>query len=73
MGPEALAHIDIPKLARKITRDGDMSPEVLLDEDEVAQKLQAQQQQQFLQQAQQAIADQDPTQTIPPMAPPAVE
>ena len=73
MGPEALAHIDIQKLARKITRDGDMSPEVLLDEDQVQEKLQAQQQQQFMQQAQQAIAEQDPTQTIPPTTPPAVE
>ena len=73
LGPEAVAQVDIQALARKILRDGDMSPEVVLSEDEVAQKLQAQQQDALLQQATQAIQEQDPRQTIPPqgMIPPS--
>jgi hypothetical protein len=66
LGPEAVAQINISALARKILRDGDMSPEVVLTEDEVQEKLQAQQQDTLLQQATQAIQGQDPRQAIPP-------
>ncbi len=66
LGPEAVAQINIPALARKIIRDGDLSPEVVLDQDAVNEKLQAQQQQALLQQATESIQGQDPRQVVPP-------
>ena len=69
LGPEAVAQINISALARKILRDGDMSPEVILDEQQVQEKVQAQQQQQLLQQATESIQQQPTGQTVPPTGP----
>ncbi len=69
LGPEAIAQINVSALARKILRDGDMSPEVILDEQQVQEKLQAQQQSQLLQQATESIQDQPAGQTVPPTGP----
>ena len=69
LGPEAVAQVDIQALARKILRDGDMSPEVLLDKDVVEEKLQQQQQQQMLAQAAETLQGQDPRKAIQPQSP----
>lgn len=69
LGPEAVAQVDIQALARKILRDGDMSPEVLLDPDVVSEKLQAAQQQQMLAQAAEQLQAQDPRASIQPQSP----
>ena len=46
LGAEALLNVDLTKLARKILRDGDMSPEVLRNENDIEEmKVQLQQQQ----------------------------
>lgn len=66
LGPEAVAQIDIPALARKVIRDGDLSPEVVLDPEVVQERLAQQQQQQFLQQATEQLQAQDPRQNIQP-------
>ena len=55
LGEQALANINITKLARKILRDGDMSPEVLRDEAEIDLMMEQQQQQQNVQQVAQQI------------------
>jgi len=67
LGPNALLNVDLQKLARKILRDGDMSPEVIKSErtvnDEIEQQAQAQQQQQLLMLAQQMQAQNTQTPT----------
>jgi len=67
LGPNALLNVDMQKLARKILRDGDMSPEVLKSEMEVQEAIeqqnQQQQQQQLLGLAQQLQAQNDQTPT----------
>ena len=55
MGTEATMNVDLTKLARKILRDGDMSPEVLRDEAEIDLMMEQQQQQQNVQQVAQQI------------------
>tara|TARA_B110000503_G_C7114432_1_gene399663 strand:- start:154 stop:1665 length:1512 start_codon:yes stop_codon:yes gene_type:complete len=61
LGQEAMMNIDLGKLARKILRDGDMSPEVLRSEREIKVLIEQQQQQNALQQVtQQLVAQQDP-------------
>lgn len=61
LGAEATMNIDTTKLARKILRDGDMSPEVLRSETEVEEMAQQlQQQQQLAQAAQQVLQQQEP-------------
>lgn len=67
LGPEAMAAVDTAKLARKILTDGDMSPDVIRSEKEIAQQQeqmkQQMAQQQLLQTAQQMIdpnAQQEP-------------
>ena len=57
LGPEALININIQKLARKIIRDGDLSPEAVRTEKEV-QEILKQQQQQAQQQAMMQVAQQ---------------
>ena len=62
LGEEATMSVDLTKLARKILRDGDMSPEVLRSDAEVEEmKEQIQQQQQLQQVAQQFLQTQKPT------------
>ena len=60
LGPEALVNINIQKLARKIIRDGDLSPEAVRTEKEVKGILEQQQQQaqaqQMMQMAQEQMA-----------------
>ena len=59
LGNEAILNIDTTKLARKILRDGDMSPEVLRSENDVNEmKENMLQQQQLAQAAQQVIQQQ---------------
>ena len=59
LGNEAVMNIDTTKLARKILRDGDMSPEVLRSENDVNEmKENMLQQQQLAQAAQQVIQEQ---------------
>lgn len=64
LGPEALVNVDLKKLARKILRDGDMSPEVVRTDDEVNEILKQQQEQMQLneitKQVQQSIQPQQP-------------
>ena len=69
LGPEAVAQVDIQALARKILRDGDMSPEVLLDPEAVQERLQQQQQAQMLAQAAQSLQAQDPRMSVQPSSP----
>lgn len=66
LGPEGVAQINMGALARKIIRDGDLSPEVVLSEEEVAERIQQQQQAQMLQQATESIQEQNPQQVVPP-------
>jgi hypothetical protein len=67
LGPNALLNVDLQKLARKILRDGDMSPEVLKSErvvqEEIEQQAQQQQNQQLLMLAQQMQAQNTQTPT----------
>jgi hypothetical protein len=65
LGPNALVNVDLQALARKILRDGDMSPEVIKSEDEVAEELQQQSQQQQAQ-ALQDLAQQLQQNPTPP-------
>jgi putative NADH-flavin reductase len=65
LGPNALVNLDLQKLARKILRDGDMSPEVLKSESEVQETLEQQSQQEQAQQLQ-ALAQQLQQQNQPP-------
>ena len=65
LGPNALVNLDLQKLARKILRDGDMSPEVLRTEAEVQETLEQQSQQEQSQQLQ-ALAQQLQSQDQPP-------
>ncbi len=65
LGPNALVNLDLQKLARKILRDGDMSPEVLKTEAEVQETLDQQSQQEQAQQLQ-ALAQQLQDQNQPP-------
>ncbi|MDC1223933.1 portal protein [Pelagibacteraceae bacterium] len=61
LGAEASMSVDLTKLARKILRDGDMSPEVLRSDAEIEEmKEQMQQQQQLQQVAQQFLQSQNP-------------
>jgi len=57
LGQEALMNVDLTKLARKILRDGDMSPEVLRSDDEIEEMVTQMQQQQTLAQAAQQIVE----------------
>ena len=66
LGPEGVAQINMGALARKIIRDGDLSPEVVLDEEQVAERMQQQQQAQMLQQATEGLQEQNPQQVVPP-------
>ena len=50
LGPNALLNVDMQKLARKILRDGDMSPEVIKSEMQVQEAIEQQNQQQQQQQ-----------------------
>ena len=67
LGPNALLNVDLQKLARKILRDGDMSPEVINSEmqvqEEIEKQQQAQQQQQLSTLAQQLQAQNTQTPT----------
>jgi hypothetical protein len=65
LGPNALVNLDLQKLARKILRDGDMSPEVLKTEAEVQETIEQQTQQEQAQQLQ-ALAQQLQQQNQPP-------
>jgi hypothetical protein len=69
LGPNALLNVDLQKLARKILRDGDMSPEVIKSErvvqEEIDQQAQTQQNQQLLMLAQQMQAQNAQTPTAP--------
>jgi len=65
LGPNALVNLDLQKLARKILRDGDMSPEVVKSESEVQETLDQQSQQEQSQQLQ-ALAQQLQDQNQPP-------
>jgi carbamoylphosphate synthase small subunit len=59
LGGEAAMNIDTAKLARKILRDGDMSPEVIRTESDVAEmQEQMQQQAQISQVAEQVLKSQ---------------
>ncbi len=58
LGAEATLNIDTTKLARKILRDGDMSPEVLRSEADVEELKNNLQQQQQLQQAAEQVLQQ---------------
>jgi len=60
LGNEALANINVTKLARKILRDGDMSPEVLRDEAEIEEMIAQQQQQQNIQAVTQQLLQAQP-------------
>ena len=63
LGPDALAQVDVAKLARNILREGDMSPDVIRDLREVEQmKQQMAQQQQVQGIAQQLTNEQQPPQ-----------
>jgi len=42
LGPQALINVDLQKMARKILRDGDMSPEVIKSEAQVQEELEQQ-------------------------------
>jgi len=46
LGPDAIRNIDLQKMARKILRDGDMSPEVIKSEMQVQEEIEQQAQQQ---------------------------
>jgi hypothetical protein len=62
LGQEAMLNIDLVKLARKILRDGDMSPEVLRSDREISDLIERQQQQAAVQQvAQQLMNEQNNT------------
>ena len=69
LGPQALLNVDIQKMARKILRDGDMSPEVIKSEaqvqEELEQQAQAQQAQQLAEVAQQMQEQNQQTPTAP--------
>ena len=60
LGAEATMNVDLTKLARKILRDGDMSPEVLRSEGEIEDMKEQMQQQQTLQQVAQQFVNQNP-------------
>tara|TARA_B100000029_G_scaffold117531_2_gene110742 strand:- start:8884 stop:10413 length:1530 start_codon:yes stop_codon:yes gene_type:complete len=61
LGPDAIAQVDVAKLARNILREGDMSPDVIRDLREVEQmKQQMAQQQQIQGMAQQLTNEQQP-------------
>ena len=60
LGPEAMAAVDTAKFARKILTDGDMSPDVIRSEQEIAEmqeQMRQQQQQQQLNQIAQQVVD----------------
>ena len=59
LGNEATMNVDLTKLARKILRDGDMSPEVLRSESEIEDMKEQMQQQQALQQVAQQFINQN--------------
>jgi hypothetical protein len=59
LGSEATMNVDLTKLARKILRDGDMSPEVLRSESEIEDMKEQMQQQQALQQVAQQFINQN--------------
>ena len=69
LGPNAILNVDLQKMARKILRDGDMSPEVIKSEmqvrDELEQQSQQQQGQQMLQLAQSLQEQNAQTPTAP--------
>ena len=46
LGPNAILNVDLQKMARKILRDGDMSPEVIKSEMQVQEEIDQQSQQQ---------------------------
>lgn len=61
LGPDAIAQVNVAKLARNILREGDMSPDVIRDLREVEQmKQQMEQQQQIQGMAQQLTNEQQP-------------
>ena len=62
LGSEATMNVDLTKLARKILRDGDMSPEVLRSESEIEDMKEQMQQQQALQQVAQQFINQNQNQ-----------
>ena len=62
LGSEATMNVDLTKLARKILRDGDMSPEVLRSESEIEEMKEQMQQQQALQQVAQQFINQNQNQ-----------
>jgi hypothetical protein len=75
LGPEAMVNVDLNKMARKLLRDGDMTPEVVRTEEEVVKILEQQKQQMQLneitEQVNEAInqspnAQQIPTAPTPP-------
>ena len=59
LGTEATMNVDLAKLARKILRDGDMSPEVLRSESEIEEMKEQLQRQQSLQQVAQQFLNQN--------------
>jgi hypothetical protein len=71
LGPEAMQLVNTQQLARKILTDGDMSPDVIRSDREIAQMQQQMQQQmaqQQLMQGAQQVLDQNEEQQRPPEA-----
>jgi len=69
LGPDAIRNVDLQKMARKILRDGDMSPEVIKSESEVQEELEQVAQQQQGQQLQQLALQLQQQQAQTPTAP----
>jgi hypothetical protein len=69
LGPDAIRNVDLQKMARKILRDGDMSPEVIKSESEVQEELEQVAQQQQGQQLQQLAMQLQEQQAQTPTAP----
>ena len=69
LGPDAIRNVDLQKMARKILRDGDMSPEVIKSESEVQEELEQIAQQQQGQQLQQLAMQLQQQQAQSPTAP----
>ena len=69
LGPNAILNVDTQKLARKILRDGDMSPEVIKSERQVSEELEQLSQQQQAQQLQMLAQQLQQQQAQTPTAP----
>ena len=69
LGPDAIRNVNLQKMARKILRDGDMSPEVIRSESEVQEEIEQVAQQQQGQQLQQLALQLQQQQAQTPTAP----